>query len=180
MCAPRPVNASVAYVCRRFVCALRIELKPLVCAQESVDTPLVERRKNWLQRQITRMGSVRSSSTTYSSSGAGGFFSRNRHNSVYSSPETTQPGNAASQTQNNPSFKISLYDRLRRKSIQSQRMGRQGNNVVWTKPRVGWWGEAHLLEGSGESSRSLGLITSARLICLPLRLVIAFGGQGKS
>ncbi|XP_066600238.1 bestrophin-3 isoform X2 [Prorops nasuta] len=87
---------------------------------ESVDTPLVERRKNWLQRQITRMGSVRSSSTTYSSNG--GFFSRNRHNSVYSSPET----GGLPQT-NNPNFKTSLYDRLvGRKSIRSQRMGRQG------------------------------------------------------
>ncbi|XP_043584999.1 uncharacterized protein LOC122568851 isoform X3 [Bombus pyrosoma] len=87
---------------------------------ESVDTPLVERRKNWLQRQITRMGSVRSSSTTYSS--GGGFFSRNRHNSVYSSPET----GGLPQT-NNPNLKMSLYDRLvGRKSIRSQRMGRQG------------------------------------------------------
>ncbi|XP_026671178.1 bestrophin-3 isoform X2 [Ceratina calcarata] len=85
---------------------------------ESVDTPLVERRKNWLQRQITRMGSVRSSSTTYSS--GGGFFARNRHNSVYSSPET----GGLPQT-NNPNLKMSLYDRLvGRKS--SQRMGRQG------------------------------------------------------
>ncbi|KAK2585734.1 hypothetical protein KPH14_010345 [Odynerus spinipes] len=87
---------------------------------ESVDTPLVERRKNWLQRQITRMGSVRSSSTTYSS--GGGFFARNRHNSVYSSPET-----GGLPTTNNPNLKMSLYDRLvGRKSIRSQRMGRQG------------------------------------------------------
>ncbi|XP_051161927.1 uncharacterized protein LOC127281951 isoform X1 [Leptopilina boulardi] len=85
---------------------------------ESVDTPLVERRKNWLQRQITRMGSVRSSTTTYSS--GGGFFSRNRHNSVYSSPET-----GGLPATNNP--KMSLYDRLvGRRSIRSQRMGRQG------------------------------------------------------
>ncbi|XP_043286299.1 uncharacterized protein Best2 isoform X2 [Venturia canescens] len=87
---------------------------------ESVDTPLVERRKNWLQRQITRMGSVRSSSTTYSS--GGGFFARNRHNSVYSSPET----GGLPQT-NNMNPKMSLYDRLvGRKSVRSQRMGRQG------------------------------------------------------
>ncbi|XP_015173834.1 PREDICTED: bestrophin homolog 15 isoform X1 [Polistes dominula] len=87
---------------------------------ESVDTPLVERRKNWLQRQITRMGSVRSSSTTYSS--GGGFFARNRHNSVYSSPET-----GGLPTTTNPNLKMSLYDRLvGRKSIRSQRMGRQG------------------------------------------------------
>ncbi|XP_024942206.1 uncharacterized protein LOC107269279 isoform X2 [Cephus cinctus] len=86
---------------------------------ESVDTPLVERRKNWLQRQITRMGSVRSSSTTYST--GGGFFSRNRHNSVYSSPET----GGLPQT-NNLNPKMSLYDRLvGRKSIRSQRLGRQ-------------------------------------------------------
>ncbi|XP_032669617.1 uncharacterized protein LOC116843355 [Odontomachus brunneus] len=88
---------------------------------ESVDTPLVERKKNgWFQRQITRVGSVRSSSTTYSS--GGGFFNRNRHNSVYSSPET----GGLPQT-NNPNFKMSLYDRLvGRKSVRSQRMGRQG------------------------------------------------------
>ncbi|XP_070167748.1 bestrophin homolog 15 isoform X1 [Polyergus mexicanus] len=88
---------------------------------ESVDTPLVERKKNgWFQRQITRMGSVRSSSTTYSS--GGGFFARNRHNSVYSSPET----GGLPQT-NNPNLKMSFYDRLvGRKSIRSQRMGRQG------------------------------------------------------
>ncbi|XP_076622599.1 bestrophin family protein isoform X2 [Colletes latitarsis] len=92
---------------------------------ESVDTPIVERRKNWLQRQITRMGSVRSSSTTYSS--GGGFFSRNRHNSVYSSPET----GGMPQT-NNPNLKMSLYDRLvGRKSIRSQRLGRQ---ATMTKP----------------------------------------------
>lgn len=88
--------------------------------QESVDTPLVERKKNgWFQRQITRMGSIRSSSTTYSS--GGNFFSRNRHNSVYSSPET----GGLPQT-NNPNLKMSLYDRLvGRKSVRSQRMGRQ-------------------------------------------------------
>lgn len=45
---------------------------------------MVERRKNWFSRQITRMGSVRSSSTAYSS---GGVFKRNRQHSVYSSPE---------------------------------------------------------------------------------------------
>ncbi|KAF7381763.1 hypothetical protein HZH68_015636 [Vespula germanica] len=91
---------------------------------ESVDTPLVERRKNWLQRQITRMGSVRSSSTTYSS--GGGFFARNRHNSVYSSPET-----GGLPTTANPNLKMSLYDRLvGRKSIRSQRMGRQATSIV--------------------------------------------------
>lgn len=47
---------------------------------ESVDTPMVERRsKNWFSRQMLRMGSMRSSSTAYSSSG--GIFNRNRLNS---------------------------------------------------------------------------------------------------
>ncbi|XP_063373980.1 bestrophin-2 isoform X2 [Cydia amplana] len=79
---------------------------------ESVDTPLVERRKNWFQRQISRMGSVRSASTAYSS---GGLFGRNRHNSVvYSSPEAGQPAPA-------PAHKMSLYERIvGRKSGRSQ------------------------------------------------------------
>ncbi|KOB64346.1 Bestrophin 2, partial [Operophtera brumata] len=72
---------------------------------ESVDTPLVERRKNWFQRQISRMGSVRSASTAYSS---GGLFGRHRHNSVvYSSPETGAP--VIMQPQHH---KMSLYERL--------------------------------------------------------------------
>ncbi|CAH2104017.1 unnamed protein product [Euphydryas editha] len=72
---------------------------------ESVDTPLVERRKNWFQRQISRMGSVRSASTAYSS---GGLFGRNRHNSVvYSSPEAGQPAGPPP-----PHHKMSLYERL--------------------------------------------------------------------
>ncbi|CRL02636.1 CLUMA_CG015905, isoform B [Clunio marinus] len=53
---------------------------------ESVDTPMVERRKNWLSRQMNRMGSIRSLSTAYSS---GRLFNRNRVNSaVYSQPES--------------------------------------------------------------------------------------------
>lgn len=65
------------------------------------------------------MGSVRSSST-YSSSG---FFNRNRHNSVYSSPET----GGLPQTNPNQNLKMSFYDRLvGRKSVRNQRMGRQG------------------------------------------------------
>ncbi|XP_034839266.1 bestrophin-4 isoform X2 [Maniola hyperantus] len=56
-------------------------------------------------RQISRMGSVRSASTTYSS---GGFFGRNRHNSVvYSSPEAGQPISPPI-----PHHKMSLYERL--------------------------------------------------------------------
>nr|CAD7586578.1 unnamed protein product [Timema genevievae] len=82
---------------------------------ESVDTPLVERRKNWFQRQLTRMGSSRSSITTYST---GPFGPRGRHNSVYSSPDVPIP-----QHPPHPHLlhKASLYDRLvGRKSIRGQ------------------------------------------------------------
>nr|XP_023027939.1 uncharacterized protein LOC111515962 isoform X3 [Leptinotarsa decemlineata] len=73
---------------------------------ESVDTPIQERRKssNWFSRQISRtgMGSIRSSSTAYSS---GGLFARYRGNSVYANPENGQlPGM--------PTHKMSIYDRL--------------------------------------------------------------------
>ncbi|XP_048525012.1 uncharacterized protein LOC109544878 isoform X3 [Dendroctonus ponderosae] len=72
---------------------------------ESVDTPIVERRKsqNWFSRQISRtgMGSVRSASTAYSS---GGLFSRPRGNSVYANPENGQL--------HIPHQKMSIYDRL--------------------------------------------------------------------
>ncbi|CAG2062047.1 unnamed protein product [Timema podura] len=87
---------------------------------ESVDTPLVERRKNWFQRQLTRMGSSRSSITTYST---GPFGPRGRHNSVYSSPDVPIP-----QHPPHPHLlhKASLYDRLvGRKSIRGQ-VRRQG------------------------------------------------------
>ncbi|XP_011185094.1 bestrophin homolog 1 isoform X5 [Zeugodacus cucurbitae] len=65
---------------------------------ESVDTPMVERRKNhnWLVRQLSRMGSIRSQST-YSSNGMA--FNRNRLNSVYSSPESGIPVNILQQQQ---------------------------------------------------------------------------------
>ncbi|KAJ8922398.1 hypothetical protein NQ315_004343 [Exocentrus adspersus] len=74
---------------------------------ESVDTPIVERRKssNWFSRQISRtgMGSIRSASTAYSS---GGLFTRHRGNSVYANPENGQlPGMPVHQ-------KMSIYDRL--------------------------------------------------------------------
>ncbi|XP_026475443.1 bestrophin-3-like, partial [Ctenocephalides felis] len=89
---------------------------------ESVDTPLVERRKNWFARQITRMGSVRSASTAYSSGGPG-LFARPRVNSVYSNgPDQTGPNLNQNQLQHNQVtalagsgqnlHKMSLYDRL--------------------------------------------------------------------
>lgn len=82
---------------------------------ESVDTPIVERRKssNWFSRQISRtgMGSIRSASTAYSS---GGLFGRHRGNSVYTNPENGQI--------TAPPQKMSIYDRLvGRKSGRSQK-----------------------------------------------------------
>lgn len=100
---------------------------------ESVDTPLVERRKNWFQRQLTRMGSSRSS--TYSS----GLFGRTRHNSVYASPEAGGVGQAGSgggpQGSAGPvlQHKMSLYDRIvGRKSGRGQHRGpgRQGTTKM--------------------------------------------------
>ncbi|KAG8222422.1 hypothetical protein J437_LFUL008419 [Ladona fulva] len=95
--------------------------------KESVDTPLVERRKNWFQRQLHRMGSVRSANTTYSS---GGLFTgggartapSSRTGNAYTNT-TIQQGdvnaNAAAIT-TNPQ-KLSLYDRLMsRKSGRGQ------------------------------------------------------------
>uniref|UniRef100_U5ETV9 Putative conserved plasma membrane protein n=1 Tax=Corethrella appendiculata TaxID=1370023 RepID=U5ETV9_9DIPT len=86
-------------------CKKMVPSEDVYADYESVDTPMPERRKGWLGRRLTRMGSFRSSSTAYSS---GGLFGRNRNNSVYSSPEAglTQPITAP-QPQ-----KMSLYDRL--------------------------------------------------------------------
>jgi predicted membrane chloride channel (bestrophin family) len=95
---------------------------------ESVDTPIVERRKssNWFTRQISRtgMGSIRSASTAYSS---GGLFGRHRGNSVYANPENGQlPGIAAPQ-------KMSIYDRLvGRKSGRNQK--KQGSRLNGAAP----------------------------------------------
>ncbi|CAH1997128.1 unnamed protein product [Acanthoscelides obtectus] len=79
---------------------------------ESVDTPIVERRKstNWFTRQISRtgMGSIRSSSTAYSS---GGLFGRHRGNSVYVNPENGQVGMAGLQSGTHHQ-KMSIYDKL--------------------------------------------------------------------
>lgn len=99
--------------------------------QESVDTPMVERRKNnWLVRQLSRMGSMRSQSTAYSSGGMP--FNRNRLNSVYSSPESGLPLTILQQQQlqqahqqqqagSQPS-KSSLYGKfVHRKSLRAQR-----------------------------------------------------------
>lgn len=94
---------------------------------------MAERRKNWFQRQIHRVGSIRSSSTTYSS---GGLFNRTRHNSVYSSPENGLPvsaginghGHINGINGSTPHLqKITLYDRLwGRKSMKSRRGSTQG------------------------------------------------------
>lgn len=89
--------------------------------QESVDTPMVERRKNWFQRQVQRMSSIRrSSSTTYSSGLFGG--NRSRHNSVYATPN--EGGVLPGAGQYPPALphqphKMSIYDRIiRRKSTR--------------------------------------------------------------
>ncbi|KAH8301982.1 hypothetical protein KR044_001477 [Drosophila immigrans] len=132
---------------------------------ESVDTPMVERRKNnWLVRQLSRMGSMRSQSTAYSSGGLP--FNRNRLNSVYSSPESgmplsilqqqqlqqqhqlqqqqqqqQQPGSQQQQQQSKPS----LYEKfVHRKSLRAQRQLIKQNsklnglsiNVAKTRPRI--------------------------------------------
>ncbi|XP_058975705.1 bestrophin-2 isoform X2 [Musca domestica] len=98
---------------------------------ESVDTPMVERRKNnWLVRQLSRMGSMRSQSTAYSSGGMA--FNRNRLNSVYSSPESGLPMTIVQQQQQQQiqqqqqqqqmQAKPSLYDKfVHRKSLRAQR-----------------------------------------------------------
>ncbi|ALC44513.1 Best2, partial [Drosophila busckii] len=123
---------------------------------ESVDTPMVERRKNnWLVRQLSRMGSMRSQSTAYSSGGMP--FNRNRLNSVYSSPESGLPlsiiqqqqlqqqqmsGMQQQQQQQQQSSKPSLYEKfVHRKSLRAQRhlikqnSKLNGLNVAANKPR---------------------------------------------
>ncbi|XP_049886213.1 bestrophin-4 isoform X3 [Pectinophora gossypiella] len=92
-------------------------------------------------RQISRMGSVRSASTAYSS---GGLFGRNRHNSVvYSSPEAGQPTAPPP-----PHHKMSLYERLvgrksgRGQHRQNSRHGGQKSNgsaipiTLRNRPRI--------------------------------------------
>ncbi|EDV96505.1 uncharacterized protein LOC6557537 isoform X1 [Drosophila grimshawi] len=125
---------------------------------ESVDTPMVERRKNnWLVRQLSRMGSMRSQSTAYSSGGMP--FNRNRLNSVYSSPESGMPLSILQQQQlqqqqqqqqqqpgsQQQSNKPSLYEKfVHRKSLRAQRQLTKQNsklnglnmNVPKTRPRI--------------------------------------------
>lgn len=87
---------------------------------------MVERRKNsnWFSRTL---GSVRSSSTAYSSNG---IFKRNRHNSVYSSPEAgIIPGQQLGVP---PPQKMSLYDKYvgRKSSLRNQRHMMKRGNVL--------------------------------------------------
>ncbi|XP_049819172.1 bestrophin homolog 22 isoform X2 [Aethina tumida] len=103
---------------------------------ESVDTPIVQRRKssNWFSRQISRtgMGSIRSASTAYSS---GGLFTRHRGNSVYANPENGQLPGQQSQ-------KMSIYDRLvGRKSGRSRNIPKNSKYgaapmTVKNRPRI--------------------------------------------
>lgn len=99
-------------------------------SQESVDTPMVERRKNnWLVRQLSRMGSMRSQSTAYSSGGLA--FNRNRLNSVYSSPESGLPltilqQQQQAQSQQGVHSKPSLYEKfVHRKSLRAKQLIKQ-------------------------------------------------------
>ncbi|KAF4514145.1 UNVERIFIED_CONTAM: hypothetical protein B566_EDAN019196, partial [Ephemera danica] len=102
---------------------------------ESVDTPLVERRKNWFQRQLHRMGSSRSSSTAYSSGlfrGGGGGGGRTRNTSLsgnlYSTTNETGPAMPSVTSQhhlqasaNHAAHKLSFYERImHRKSGRGQ------------------------------------------------------------
>lgn len=77
-----------------------------------------ERRRNWLTRQITRIGSIRSSSTAYSS---GRPYKGNRKNSVYSSPgpEPVLPG----QMLPLPIHKMSFSKKARQIIKQSKCLG---------------------------------------------------------
>lgn len=95
---------------------------------ESVDTPMVERRKNWFSRQLTRMGSMRSSSQ-YSSTG--GLFNRNRQNSVYSSPEAAgQLPNPNGGTSSSSHPKMTFYDKfVRGKSGRALRLQKQSSKL---------------------------------------------------
>jgi bestrophin, other len=69
---------------------------------ESVDTPIMNRRKSWFVRQISKMGSFRSSSSAL-------FAKNNCNNSVYSSPEI---GSVPPPThpESHPNRKLSLYE----------------------------------------------------------------------
>lgn len=79
---------------------------------------MAERRKGWLGK-VSRMGSGRSSSTAYSS---GGLFARNRHNSVYSSPEA---GLGQPIVTGAPAPKVSLYDRF-----VNRKSGRHARQII--------------------------------------------------
>lgn len=73
-----------------------------------------ERRRNWFTRQITRIGSIRSSSTAYSS----GLYKRNRQNSVYTNPEAVLPGQLVPPTTS--THKTSFYKKTRQLMKQSK------------------------------------------------------------
>lgn len=109
---------------------------------ESVDTPMVERRKNWFQRQVQRMSSIRrSSSTTYSSGLFGG--NRSRHNSVYATPNDGGVLPMSGQyppAPPHPPQKMSIYDRLIRRKSTRRGPGKLNVNippsVQRSRPRI--------------------------------------------
>lgn len=102
---------------------------------ESVDTPMVERRKNWFSRQLTRMGSMRSSSQ-YSSTG--GLFNRHRQNSVYSSPEAQLPNPNGPALQSSHQPKMSFYDKFVGRSKSGRAIRQLQKQSRWF---IGW--DAH-------------------------------------
>jgi len=104
-----------------------------------VDTPLVERRKNWFQRQLHRMGSSRSSSTAYSSGlfrGGGRTRNTSISGNIYSTTNETSPNHLVVPSglpSAHQAHKLSFYDRImNRKSGRGQlnrAIGRQGNEI---------------------------------------------------
>jgi len=134
---------------------LMIKIHDFCEFQESVDTPLVERRKNWFQRQLNRMGSSRSSSTAYSSGlfrgGGGGGGGRTRNTSIsgniYSTTNETSPHHLVVPS-SHQAHKLSFYDRImNRKSGRGQlnrAIGRQGLEARGEIPKINFFG-AHCI-----------------------------------
>lgn len=105
---------------------------------ESVDTPIQRRKSsNWFSRQIsrTRMGSVRSASTAYSS---GGLFGRHRGNSVYASPEVGGASGLSvngQQQQQPQQHKMSIYERWVGRKSSGRNQQKLSKNVK-SRPRI--------------------------------------------
>ncbi|XP_058059506.1 bestrophin-2 isoform X2 [Anopheles bellator] len=123
-------EADAVYANIGAVSGKRIISDEMYADYESVDTPMAERRKGWLGK-VSRMGSGRSSSTAYSS---GGLFARNRHNSVYSSPEA---GLGQPIVSGAPTPKVSLYDRF-----VNRKSGRHARQIIKQNSKLNLNGSA--------------------------------------